>query len=86
MASHVAPYPVYVEGPRAALPRRGLPLIGWWLAGLPHYVIVGIFVGTPLMTPETGDDEAWISLIVLGVGLLLALPAASGFHRAFRRR
>ena len=25
--------------------RRGLALIRWWPAGLPHYIIVGVFLG-----------------------------------------
>jgi hypothetical protein len=56
--------------------RRGLPLIGWWLAGIPQYIVVGIFLGgggTSIWTAsgDAGAGSGWIGL----VGLLVLVGA-----------
>lgn len=56
--------------------RRGFPLIGWWLAGIPQYIIVGVFLGgggagSWSATGHSGAGSGWIGL----VGLLVLVAA-----------
>jgi Domain of unknown function (DUF4389) len=59
--------------------RKGLPLIGWGLAGIPHYIISGVFAGGGSVTWTTGR-HAWFGgaswfgltgLLVFVAGLVL---------------
>jgi hypothetical protein len=62
-------YPARLEIDYPEQQRRGLPLIGWWLIGIPQYVIAGLLSGGGLGWGRYGGGV--IGVLVLVVGLLL---------------
>lgn len=68
----VSDYPARLEVDYPADQRRGLPLVGWWLAGLPQYLIVGILAdATPGHAWPPVPSGGLISLLVLVAALVL---------------
>jgi len=54
--------------------RKGLPLIGWWLAGIPQYVIAGVFAGGGISF--AASHESWSGGGSFGLTGLLVLVAS----------
>ena len=67
---------------------RGLVLVKWWLLAIPHYLIVGLMVGT---TVSSRSGDRWVDVPVTGLVSWLVLVAVvtllftgrypSGIHR-----
>jgi hypothetical protein len=77
----VPDYPASVDIPYPERLSRGLVLVKWWLLAIPHYLLLGIFVGGGGVAWGTGrwdDGEGWrwggpnlVLLLVLFAGIAL---------------
>lgn len=70
-------YPATLDIPYPSQLSRGLVLVKWWLLAIPHYVIVGIFVGGGGYVAYQAGEQVYnsggglISLLALIVGITL---------------
>jgi hypothetical protein len=69
-------YPARLEITYPEHQRKGFPLIGWWLAGIPQYIIAGVFIGDGGAIGWTAADRSWAGATWLGLIGLLVLVAA----------
>lgn len=52
----VADYPAHYEVPYPERLSRGLVLVKWWLLAVPHYLVLGTFIGGGLWVGARGED------------------------------
>jgi Domain of unknown function (DUF4389) len=71
----VADYPARLAVAYPERQRRGLALLGWWLAGIPQYLIAGIFVGGGGAIGWSAGTRAWGGFSGFGLIGLLVLVA-----------
>jgi hypothetical protein len=78
--AEVADYPAHLDVAYPERLSRGLVLVKWWLLAIPHYIVLGVFVGGGawLGTRTSTDHSGWNSDWNAGGGLvaLLVLIAA----------
>ena len=67
----VPDYPARLEIVYPTAQRRGLPLVGWWLLGIPQYAIVGVFAGGGAFAGWHFVWSGLIGILVFVVAVLL---------------
>lgn len=56
---------------------RGLVLVKWWLLAIPHYLVIGIFLGGVTYLGARAGDWAWQSPLTGLIGLLVVVAAVA---------
>jgi hypothetical protein len=72
--AEVADYPAHLDVAYPERLSRGLVLVKWWLLAIPHYVIVGVFVGGGLWAGMQGAHQSngWAAGGLVGLLVLIA--------------
>lgn len=78
----VPDYPARLQVAYPEQQRKGLPLVGWWLAGIPHYLIAGVFLGAGVAGWTVSAGSGWGGLIGL---LVLVAAVVLLFHGTYPR-
>jgi hypothetical protein len=78
----VPDYPAHFDVAYPEHLSRGLVLVKWWLLAIPHYLVVGFFVGGGTWFAWHADRQQWawgsglIGLLVLVAGIVLAVTGS----------
>jgi hypothetical protein len=63
-------YPAHLEIAYPGQLSRGLVLVKWWLLAIPHYLIVGLFLGGGWMAVHAGGGLVGLLVLIAGFALL----------------
>ena len=77
----VADYPARLDVEYPESLSRGLVLVKWWLLAIPHYIVVGIFLGGGSYAAARVDD--WFWSVGFQTGLIGILVLFAGFALVF---
>jgi hypothetical protein len=72
----VPDYPAHLEIPHPERLSRGLVLVKWWLLALPHYLVVGFFVGGTVGVVVQGNNRSYTWATGL-IGLMVLIAAVA---------
>jgi Domain of unknown function (DUF4389) len=71
----VPDYPAHLDVDYPERLSRGMVLVKWWLLAIPHYLIVGLFVGGAAYGLRGADEEPLLSISLIGLLVLVAAVA-----------
>lgn len=70
--AEVPDYPAHLTVDYPERLSRGLVLVKWWLLAIPHYLVIGLFVGGLGYGVRDADGVQWAGLSLIGLLVLVA--------------